>query len=188
MKKLSIACGLLIASGSLFAQQYTLSTIAGTGPAGYSGDGGPALGGQLSEPIRVALDSAGNIYISDLANNSIRVVSTNGTISTFAGNGSPGYSGDGGQAAGAEIERSEVGHYHPFGGPQSHEQAFEGRRPRLQQLMPPPYPLFCDGRDVGADAAPSLGRIAATVQGQAPVCAGADSDIVLPAPIAQVMS
>jgi len=103
MKKLSIVCGLLIASGSLFAQQYTLSTIAGTGTAGYSGDNGNALFAQFSDPIRVALDSAGNIYVTDLGNNSIREISTNGTINTIAGNGSPGYSGDGGSAAGAQL-------------------------------------------------------------------------------------
>jgi uncharacterized protein (TIGR03437 family) len=108
MKKLSIACGLLIASGSLasgslFAQQYTLSTIAGTGTAGYSGDLGPALSAAFSHPIRVALDNAGNIYVTDLGNHSIREIFTNGTINTFAGNGSPGYAGDGGKAAGAEL-------------------------------------------------------------------------------------
>ena len=103
MKKLSIACGLLIASGSLFAQQYTLSTIAGTGTAGWSGDLGPALLAQFTNPIRVALDSAGNIYITDLGNSSIREVLTNGTVTSVTGNGSPGYSGDGGGAIGAQL-------------------------------------------------------------------------------------
>ena len=103
MKKLSIACGLLIASGSLFAQQYTLSTIAGTGTAGLAGDGGTAISAQLSDPIRVALDSARNVYVTDLGNHSIREIFTNGTIGTFAGNGSPGYSGDGGNAASAQL-------------------------------------------------------------------------------------
>lgn len=108
MKKLSIACGFLIASGSLasgslFAQQYTLSTIAGTGTAGYSGDLGPALSGQISNPIRVALDSAGNVYLTDLGNSAIREVFTNGTINSVTGDGSPGYSGDGGSAVGAQL-------------------------------------------------------------------------------------
>jgi uncharacterized protein (TIGR03437 family) len=102
MKKLSIVCGLLIASGSLFAQQYTLSTIAGTGTAGYSGDLGNALFADFSDPIRVALDSAGNIYVTDLGNNAIREIS-NGTINTVTGTGSPGYSGDGGSAVGAQL-------------------------------------------------------------------------------------
>lgn len=108
MKTLSIACGLLIASGSLasgslFAQQYTLSTIAGTGTAGYSGDLGNALFAQISDPIRVALDSAGNVYITDLGNSAIREVFTNGTLNSVTGNGTPGYSGDGGSAVGAQL-------------------------------------------------------------------------------------
>ncbi len=103
MKKLSIACGLLIASGSLFAQQYTISTVAGTGTPGWSGDLGPALSAQFHNPIRVALDSSGNIYITDLGNSSIREVFTNGTVNSVTGNGSPGYSGDGGTAVGAQL-------------------------------------------------------------------------------------
>jgi uncharacterized protein (TIGR03437 family) len=103
MKKLSIACGLLIASGSLFAQQYSIGTIAGTGTAGWSGDLGPALSAQFDKPIRVALDGAGNIYITDQANSSIREVFTNGTVNSVTGNGSPGLSGDGKSAVGAQL-------------------------------------------------------------------------------------
>jgi len=105
MKKFSIACGLLIASGSLFAQQqYTISTFAGTaqGP-GWSGDQGPALSAQFNTPIRVLVDSAGDIYLTDLGNSSIRIVYANGTVSSITGNGSPGYSGDGGTAIGAQL-------------------------------------------------------------------------------------
>src|SRR5665213_2060670 len=103
MKKSSIACGLLIASGSLFAQQYSISTVAGTGVSGWSGDLGPALSAQFNTPTRVALDSSGNIYLTDLGNSSIREVFTNGTVNSVAGNGSPGFSGDGGSAIGAQL-------------------------------------------------------------------------------------
>jgi sugar lactone lactonase YvrE len=76
----------------------TISTVAGTGSAGYSGDGGPATSAELREPLGVAVDSSGNLYIADLHNDRIRKVSPGGTISTVAGTGSAGYSGDGGPA------------------------------------------------------------------------------------------
>jgi uncharacterized protein (TIGR03437 family) len=103
MKKLSIVCGLLIASGSLFAQEYGMSTVAGTGTAGWSGDSGPALSAQFNDPIRVVLDSKGDILLNDLGNSSIRIVSTDGVVNSITGNGSPGFSGDGGSAIGAQL-------------------------------------------------------------------------------------
>ena len=69
----------------------TISTIAGTGEPGYSGDGGPAIRGQLSFPSDVAADDAGNLYIADPGNNRIRRVDASGTISTIAGTGERGY-------------------------------------------------------------------------------------------------
>ena len=81
-----------------------ITTIAGNGTAGYSGDGGPATNAQLNYPYGVAVDSSGNIYIADTDNNRIRKVnSTTGIITTIAGNGNPGYSGDGGPATNAEL-------------------------------------------------------------------------------------
>jgi trimeric autotransporter adhesin len=81
-----------------------ISTVAGTGTSGsYSGDGGPATSAQLNAPIGVALDSVGNLFIADSFNNRIRKVTPAGNISTVAGNGSPGYSGDGGPGVDAQI-------------------------------------------------------------------------------------
>jgi pimeloyl-ACP methyl ester carboxylesterase/sugar lactone lactonase YvrE len=86
-----------------------ISTAAGNGTAGYSGDGGAATSAELNGPGDVAVDSAGNIYISDLSNNRIRKVTVStGVISTVAGNGTKGYSGDGGAATSAEIGSSSV--------------------------------------------------------------------------------
>ena len=68
----------------------TVSTIVGTGIAGNSGDGGPALGAQLLSPAGLALDSSGNLFIADYLANVVRKVSADGTISTVAGNGLPG--------------------------------------------------------------------------------------------------
>jgi RHS repeat-associated protein len=85
-----------------------ISTVAGTGTAGYSGDGGAAISAKLNVPYGVAVDSAGNIYIADEGNNRIRKVTSTGAISTVAGNGTAGYLGDGGAATSAEL-------YDPFG-------------------------------------------------------------------------
>lgn len=79
-----------------------ISTVAGTGIAGFSGDGGPAQDAELSYPSAVALDSAGNLYIADSYNNRIRKIS-GGIITTVAGNGSVGFSGDGGPATSATL-------------------------------------------------------------------------------------
>ncbi|TME45331.1 MAG: hypothetical protein E6I56_09600, partial [Chloroflexi bacterium] len=81
-----------------------LSTLAGTGIAGSTGDGGVATLAQLNAPQGVALDAAGNIYISDTGNHRIRKVSVaNGTIATVVGNGTGGFTGDGAAATTAEI-------------------------------------------------------------------------------------
>ncbi|MBA3663048.1 MAG: T9SS type A sorting domain-containing protein [Bacteroidetes bacterium] len=85
-----------------------ISTLAGTGVAGYSGDGAAATLAQLNYPFGVAEDAAGNVYISDKYNHCIRKVNTGGIISTFAGTGVAGYSGDGAAATLAQLN-------YPFG-------------------------------------------------------------------------
>ncbi len=81
-----------------------ITTVAGTGAAGYGGDGGPATSAQLAAPSGVAVDSLGNIYIADYSNSVIRkVTAATGVISTVAGNGTAGYSGDGSAAISAEL-------------------------------------------------------------------------------------
>jgi sugar lactone lactonase YvrE len=79
-----------------------ITTVAGNGSQGYSGDNGPATAAQLNSPIGIALDSAGDLYIADGGNQRVRKVS-GGVIATVAGNGTPGYSGDNGPATEAEI-------------------------------------------------------------------------------------
>ena len=80
-----------------------ISTIAGTGSAGYSGDGGPAISAELNLPNRVFVDKHGNIYIADETNERIRMINTSGTITTIAGTGVAGSTGDGGLATSAEL-------------------------------------------------------------------------------------
>ena len=81
----------------------SISTVAGNGGTGYSGDGGPATAATFSEPLSVAVDLAGNLYIADSYNFRVRKVSRTGTITTIAGNGTAGFSGDNGPATSAEL-------------------------------------------------------------------------------------
>jgi len=81
--------------------QGLITTVAGTGTVGFSGDGGPAINAALGFPNGVAVDNAGNIYIADSLNNRIRKVDGSGKITTLAGNGFPLFSGDGGPATSA---------------------------------------------------------------------------------------
>ena len=81
----------------------TISTVAGSSTSGAGGDGGAAGSAQLNLPFGVAVDTAGNLYIAEFGNNRVRKVATNGNISTLAGNGVNGFSGDGGQATGAML-------------------------------------------------------------------------------------
>ena len=81
-----------------------ITTVAGNGSYGFSGDGGAATAAGLSSPHGVALDTAGNLYIADTYNQRIRKVAAgSGVITTVAGNGSEGFSGDGGAATAAGL-------------------------------------------------------------------------------------
>ena len=82
----------------------TISTIAGTGIQGYSGDGGQATAARLNTVSSVAYDSQGNLFIADYNNNVVRKVTSDGVITTVAGTGQKGYSGDTGQATKAQLD------------------------------------------------------------------------------------
>jgi sugar lactone lactonase YvrE len=83
-----------------------VTTVAGTGTAGYSGDGGPAVAARLNSPQRLAIDSVGNIFIADSGNNVVRRVdAATGTITTVAGTGAGGFRGDGGPATSALLRK-----------------------------------------------------------------------------------
>jgi uncharacterized protein (TIGR03437 family) len=79
-----------------------ISTIAGNGTPGYSGDTGPAVNAEIGAPYGVVLDPAGNIYFADMGSNVVRKIS-GGIITTVAGNGTAGFSGDGGLATSAKL-------------------------------------------------------------------------------------
>ena len=81
----------------------TISTVAGTGEQGHSGDGGPAREARLNRPRGIAVDTAGNLFIADANNHRVRRVDPNGTITTVAGTGDEGYRGDGGLATEARL-------------------------------------------------------------------------------------
>jgi len=81
----------------------TITTVAGNGVQGYSGDGGSALNAALNFPLGISFDQAGNFYIADTGNYAIRKVTPAGIITTVAGTGAAGFSGDGGTAASAAL-------------------------------------------------------------------------------------
>ncbi len=80
-----------------------ITTVAGTGEAGFGGDGGSAVEARLSLPFAVAVDRSGNLYIADFGNRRIRKVDRSGVITTVAGSGQRGSEGDGGPATRAEL-------------------------------------------------------------------------------------
>ncbi|MDR3699782.1 MAG: hypothetical protein P4L56_09125 [Candidatus Sulfopaludibacter sp.] len=80
-----------------------IATYAGNGVLSYSGDGGAATKAQFNTPQGVAVDSGGNYYVADSANNVVRKVTAGGVVSNFAGNGSGGFGGDNGAATGAQL-------------------------------------------------------------------------------------
>ncbi len=92
---------LLVLSNSANAQ--IITTVVGTGVAGFSGDGGQATAAQLKSPDGAIFDNSSNMYICDYANHRVRKVTASGIISTIAGTGNSGYSGDGGPATDAEL-------------------------------------------------------------------------------------
>jgi hypothetical protein len=85
----------------------TISTVAGTGTAGFNGDGPTATAAQLNSPwgVSVAVAQDGSLYIADLGNNRVRKVTTAGVISTIAGDGTRAFTGDGGPASAAELNQ-----------------------------------------------------------------------------------
>ena len=80
-----------------------ITTIAGTGERGFSGDGGPAAEAQFAYPSGLALDGSGNLYVADSGNSRIRRIDAEGVITTIAGTGERGFSGDGGPATEAQL-------------------------------------------------------------------------------------
>ena len=87
--------------------QGVITTFAGTGERGYGGDGGPATEALLHDPARIAVDTAGNVYVADYSNHRIRRIDTQGVITTFAGMGERSYGGDGGPATEARLYNPE---------------------------------------------------------------------------------
>lgn len=86
--------------GRVDARTGIITTCAGSGEAGYAGDGGPAARARFNEPYGIAIDNAGNVYVADRHNHCVRRVDgASGIVTTFAGNGAAGFGGDGGPAS-----------------------------------------------------------------------------------------
>jgi len=103
MKPTTLLTYALLFFGIITTNAQLITTFAGNGTAGFSGNGGQATAAELNVPDGAACDASGNIYIADGSNNRVRKVTPSGIISTYAGNGTAGYTGDGGQATAAEI-------------------------------------------------------------------------------------
>lgn len=114
--------------GSLWFCEYTgqrvrkvtqdgkIHTVAGNGQKGHTGDGGPAIEATFNLPHEIRFDKQGDLYIVDMANHAIRKVEMkSGIISSFAGTGKPGYSGDGGLAAKAQLKQPHSIQFGPDG-------------------------------------------------------------------------
>src|SRR3954469_4992684 len=99
--RLSLALAFLM-SVSHFSEAAEIRSVAGTGRQGSAGDGGPAAAAEVSDPTGLCRGPDG-IYFCDTDNHKIRKIAANGTISTVAGNGTKGYSGDGGPATAAQM-------------------------------------------------------------------------------------
>lgn len=98
------------------ARDGTISTVAGNGKKGYTGDGGPALDASFNLPHELRFDAAGNIFIADMMNQAIRRIDAKTrVITTFAGTGQKGYSGDGGPAAQATLSSPHSIQFGPEG-------------------------------------------------------------------------
>lgn len=93
-----------------------IHTVAGSGQKGYSGDGGPALEATFNLPHELRFDAAGDLYIVDMTNHAVRKVAMKtGIITTIAGNGKPGYTGDGGPATQAQLKQPHSIQFGPEG-------------------------------------------------------------------------
>ena len=110
MNRLAI-CALVFSLGfcsQASGQSGIITTVAGNGTSGFTGDGGPATSASLSQPSGVALDASGNLFIVDFNNYRIRKVAASGIMTTVAGNGVNGYSDFNGPATSASLKPAGV--------------------------------------------------------------------------------
>lgn len=113
----------------------TIMTIAGTGESGFGGDGGPAVEAQLDEPLAIAVDSTGNVYVADYRNHRVRRIDASGVISTFAGTGVPDTSDE----YGYELS--------PGDEPSDSFPSLDGSAPAAQARLTNPFGVAVDGLD-----------------------------------------
>ena len=145
-----------------------ITTVAGSGAYGYSGDNGPATSAQFDGPSAVAVDAAGNLYIADGFNGSIRKVS-NGVITTVAGNGTTGFSGDGGPATSARLDDPQGVAVDVAG----NVYAADSGNDRVRVLTPSGPSCSASATPTAFSPAGSGGSLAVVVKTSSPLCAWA---------------
>src|SRR5215469_17004276 len=101
--RIAVLVSIAISGAAAQTPSFTISTVAGNGRVGYSGDGGPATNAALSDPRGVITDPAGNVFFCDRGNNVVRKIDLSGTITTVAGTGASGYNGDNTQGTQARL-------------------------------------------------------------------------------------
>ncbi len=102
--KITVLLVLVLIFTIYLSDAQNIFTVAGTGIAGYNGEGGMATASQLNLPTSVTTDASGNIYVADVLNSRIRMINASGIITTYAGNGTSAYGGDGGNAVAAALQ------------------------------------------------------------------------------------
>ena len=154
-----------------------ITTMAGNGLAGYSGDGGPAVAATLNNPTTVTVDSNQNLYVADTSNQVIRRVTRGGMISTIAGNGSAGFSGDGAPAGSATLNSPMGVRVSSGTGTSLYIADFNNNRVRLVSLSPfLPTPQISTAAGNGASSFAGDYGVAVNASLQGPLGVAFDTD------------
>jgi PKD repeat protein len=149
----------------LVAGTGTIPTVAGTGTPGFNGDNQPATSAHLNTPFGVAVDDSGNLFIADANNNRARKVTPGLTISTVAGNGTPGFSGDGGPATSAQLRDPLRAAFHA-----GNLFISDSNNHRIRKVAPAPTPVLTSLSPASTQAGGPAFTLTVNGRGFTPAC------------------